>query len=68
MIERSIVLWRLPAHQVPASSGDIAALAVSFADKPDLLDLMGADRHVVSHSLTPLPDGDFLLSLFLERR
>lgn len=68
MIERSVVLWRMPASQIPATSGDIAALNVAFADKPELLDLMGADRQVVSHNLTPLPDGDYLLSLFLERR
>lgn len=29
---------------------------------------MGPDQQVVPHSLTPLLDGDFLLSLFLERR
>lgn len=68
MIERSVILCRMPASQIPASSGDFVPLALSFADKPELLDHLGADRQVVSHSVTPLPDGDFLLSLFLERR
>lgn len=68
MIERSLVLWKLPAHQIPTTSADIVALTIAFADKPELLEHIGADRQVVSHTLTPLPDGDFLLSLFLERR
>lgn len=68
MFERSLVLWRLPASEIPASSEDVAALRMSFEDHPHLLDLIGADRQVVSHALTPMPGGDFLLSLFLERR
>ena len=58
----------MPASQVPTVSGDIAALSIDFAGKPELLDHMGADRRVVSHALTPMPDGDFLLSLFLEKK
>ena len=68
LIERSIILWKMPATQVPTGSGDIAALSIDFAEKPELLEHMGADRMVVSHALTRLDDGDFLLSLFLERR
>ena len=61
-------MWKMPKSQVPTASGDIAALLIDFASKPELLDHMGADRRIVSHALTPMPDGDFLLSLFLERR
>lgn len=67
VVERSIILWRMPAYQVPSASGDIAALTISFADKPELIEHMGADRVVVSHALNRLDDGDYMLSLFLER-
>jgi hypothetical protein len=68
IVERSVVVWKMPAEQIPTNSGDIAALSMDFSGRPELLEHMGADRQVVSHSLTLLPDGDFLLSLFLERR
>lgn len=67
-VERSVLLWKLPAGQMPTKTGSIANLSIDFRADPDLHDLLGPDEHVVSHGLTPLLDGDFLLSLFLERR
>ncbi len=68
VIERSLVVTRVSADRMPSSSGDVASLAIDYAGNPELLDHLGADRRVVSHNLTPLPNGDFLLSLFLETR
>lgn len=68
VIERSLVVTRVSADRMPSSVGDVASLAIDYAANPELLDQIGADRRVVSHNLTPLPNGDFLLSLFLETR
>lgn len=68
MFERSIMLWKLKELQILTDGGNVSALRVSFGSHPELLEMVGADRQVVSHALTPMPDGDLLLSLFLERR
>jgi hypothetical protein len=68
IIDRSLVLWKLRPEQLPDNPGDMAALSFGFVSQPELLEHLGADRQVVSHSITVLPDGDLLLSLFLERR
>jgi hypothetical protein len=43
-------------------------MTLPFAERPDLLDHVGADWTVVSHTITALPGGDFMMSMFLERR
>lgn len=65
-VERSVLLWKLPAGQIPTKTGSIANLSIDFSGDPDLQELLGPDQHVVSPNLTPLLDGDFLL--LLERR
>ncbi len=68
MIERSLIVTKVSADRMPSEIGDVQALDIDYVGNPELLERLGADRRVLSHTLTPLPDGNFLLSLFVEPR
>lgn len=67
MIERSVILWKIPADQIPRNPGDLQVLNIDYQSMPLLLEHLGADRQIVSHTLQRQADGCYLMSMFVER-
>ncbi|WP_445190345.1 hypothetical protein ACTXG6_39615 [Pseudonocardia sp. Cha107L01] len=67
MTERTLVLCRLPTSQLPADLFDLKVVQFPNEVDPTLVEYSGADQRVTSHTVTVLPDGDLLLSLWVER-
>ena len=62
-----LVLWNLPAGNIPAEPGEVRNLTVDQSSNKALVGMLNDGWRIINHTITPMASGGILLSLFLER-
>ena len=62
-----LVLWNIPAENVPNAPGTVADLTIDQSSNPALVDMLNSGWRIVNHTVIPISGGGIMLTLFMER-